>query len=370
MSADSEENLIDVTVHLHDLEPIEFCSPIDHEVLTMLCRELGSPNVEIEKILHLSVMSDDGPTNLYIPKSALKAIETSDPLPAEHFQPVSTRAELTGEEHFPADWINWVHHNLEIKADKDSMHDTMVSSGFPSERVCDLLQHTPTRPFLVQNHPDKEQITPKTDLTTKGLTPYESEYVEMYTCSQFLTAAECKEIEALTVDKFTRSRVVGVDGADQRRTSHSATLIADFDDMNLAARIQQRISEIVDLDLAHLEQLQSQRYETAEFYQPHYDYFSNEFPTYQDPRGVVRKGQRLWSCIVYLRDAEKCSGTQFNRLNIEMTPNQGDMFIWRNLYPTGKPNPYTMHQGLPVGEKTKFILTQWVRTDLETVSAD
>ena len=44
-----------------------------------------------------------------------------------------------------------------------------------------------------------------------------------------------------------------------------------------------------------------------------------------------------------------------------LKPKLGDAIVWNNLNKDGKPNPYSLHQGCPVKEGYKCIITKWFR---------
>ena len=44
-----------------------------------------------------------------------------------------------------------------------------------------------------------------------------------------------------------------------------------------------------------------------------------------------------------------------------MTPRAGNLLAWNNLDAIGEPNSYSLHQGMPVTEGVKYIITKWHR---------
>ncbi|HWN67854.1 MAG TPA: PqqD family peptide modification chaperone, partial [Haliangium sp.] len=54
-------------------------------------------------------------------------------------------------------------------------------------------------------------------------------------------------------------------------------------------------------------------------------------------------------------------GTRFPNLGQTFQPRRGMALAWNNLDARGAPNPYSMHQGLPVEAGYKAVLTVWFR---------
>ena len=73
--------------------------------------------------------------------------------------------------------------------------------------------------------------------------------------------------------------------------------------------------------------------------------------------------QHLFTCIAYLND--DCNGgeLEFNRLGIKLKPQQGDMYIWKNVLWSHMP-PYEAdnlaeHRSLPVRKGVKYALVKF-----------
>jgi prolyl 4-hydroxylase len=44
-----------------------------------------------------------------------------------------------------------------------------------------------------------------------------------------------------------------------------------------------------------------------------------------------------------------------------VAPKIGRILIWNNMALDGSPNPWTIHEGLPVERGSKYIVTKWYR---------
>jgi prolyl 4-hydroxylase len=72
-------------------------------------------------------------------------------------------------------------------------------------------------------------------------------------------------------------------------------------------------------------------------------------------------GQRTWTVMMFLNDVEAGGHTYFPNANVKITPRQGNLLAWNNLDKNGDPNPFSLHQGMPVEAGVKYIITKWYR---------
>ena len=67
--------------------------------------------------------------------------------------------------------------------------------------------------------------------------------------------------------------------------------------------------------------------------------------------------------MIYLNDVLDGGETFFTYLNQKITPKKGTAVIWCNLYSDGTLNRNTKHQGMPVKNGEKWIITKWFRNE-------
>jgi prolyl 4-hydroxylase len=101
------------------------------------------------------------------------------------------------------------------------------------------------------------------------------------------------------------------------------------------------------------------RYDIGGRYVPHWDYFEDVIPTYNDI--VAGVGNRVGTVIVYLNDVEEGGQTTFTKLNLSVDPKKGSMIYFRYDYKNKNDNANTMHSGEPVIKGHKYIVTTWIR---------
>ena len=65
--------------------------------------------------------------------------------------------------------------------------------------------------------------------------------------------------------------------------------------------------------------------------------------------------------MIYLNAVERGGETCFKRLGRCFTPVPGLALAWNNLQADGNPNPFTLHEAMPVEQGSKWVITKWFR---------
>jgi len=73
--------------------------------------------------------------------------------------------------------------------------------------------------------------------------------------------------------------------------------------------------------------------------------------------------------MVYLNEPQSGGETRFVEVDLTVKPKLGMAVLWNNLLPSGNPNYFTRHQGMPVTAGMKVIITKWFRMPVETRAA-
>jgi hypothetical protein len=177
---------------------------------------------------------------------------------------------------------------------------------------------------------------------------------------QALGAEECRFVTLLGGPMLQPSITVDPDGKLQRmqlRTSHDMAFDSILEDVSLRL-IQRRMAAAAGLPLSHGERLILLRYAPGQEYRPHRDYLP---PAQVVPVSAGGPGQRKATVIAYLNDVPAGGLTQFPLLDLIVPPRRGSLLAFENLDKDGKPEPLTMHAGLPVEAGVKWICTLWIR---------
>jgi prolyl 4-hydroxylase len=130
-------------------------------------------------------------------------------------------------------------------------------------------------------------------------------------------------------------------------------------DADLVTRLEQRLVALFGVERSFSEPLQGQRYDVGQCFKEHTDWFepgTNEFASHTNPGG-----QRTWTVMIYLNTVDRGGQTCFKRLGRCYAPIQGMALAWNNLMAEGTPNPYTLHEAMPVQIGSKWVVTKWFR---------
>ena len=222
--------------------------------------------------------------------------------------------------------------------------------------------YEPPTPFA-QQHSDLRagigrRVGDKLD-TTRGLwrlcsSPMHP--IQLYIGDGFLTHEACQAMCAKIDEGSYPSPLFEKDKWEDVRTSYSCNLNA-YDP--LITGVDMRISELLGIEKAWGEPLQGQRYEQGQRFREHADFFYIDEPYWADyePHG----GQRTWTAMIYLNQPDEGGATRFKLLDFQAEPKRGRILIWNNMALDGSPNPWTLHEGMPVDAGTKYIVTKWYR---------
>jgi prolyl 4-hydroxylase len=181
---------------------------------------------------------------------------------------------------------------------------------------------------------------------------------QVYYHPDFLDATTCHMLVA-TIDRHRRPSTLLSDRNDQGfRTSDSC----DMDRWSPDIRpIDERIAGLLGIDPDYGETMQGQRYAPGQQFRAHHDYFHESESYWQ--RMQQEGGQRTWTAMIYLNDVEEGGATWFPQAGIKVAPRCGLLLAWNNMKPDGTPNELTIHEGMPVVEGVKYIITKWFRED-------
>ena len=171
-----------------------------------------------------------------------------------------------------------------------------------------------------------------------------------------LSEQECTDLIELARPRLQRTLTVDTDGryqVDQRRTSEG-TFFA-INELPLIGLIEQRLSRLLEIPVNHGEGLQILHYLPGQEYEPHYDWFDPELPSF----GPMTKlgGQRIASVVMYLNSPEQGGGTAFPGIGLTITARRGSAVYF--AYEGG--DRTSLHAGLPVIRGEKWIATKWLR---------
>lgn len=193
----------------------------------------------------------------------------------------------------------------------------------------------------------------------------------------FLSKDECEYLIELAKPHMEKSTVV--DSAtgkskDSRVRTSSGTFLKRGRD-KIIRNIEKRIADFTFMPVDHGEGLQILHYEVGQKYEPHFDYFLDEYNT-------KNGGQRIATILMYLSDVEEGGETVFpaakgnyssvpwwNELSecgkkgLSVKPRMGDALLFWSMKPDATLDPSSLHGGCPVIKGNKWSSTKWIRVN-------
>ena len=196
-------------------------------------------------------------------------------------------------------------------------------------------------------------------LATKGIAKIPKETLEAFAVPHFLTPEDCEGLMRLIDADRVPSGLLSPSADPEFRTSESCNLSPAHP---LVASFERRVNELMGIEPAYAETAQGQRYAVGQQFKAHHDFFYTDQPYWAEQE--VMGGQRTWTAMAFLNKPEAGGQTMFPKAGLRITPAPGHLLIWNNLDVAGEPNPYSLHQGLPVEAGVKYVITKWYRERL------
>ncbi|KAL8549919.1 hypothetical protein ACS0TY_008669 [Phlomoides rotata] len=173
----------------------------------------------------------------------------------------------------------------------------------------------------------------------------------------FLSKEECEYLISIAQPHMEKSTVVDSEtgkSRDSRVRTSSGTFLPRGRD-KIVQRIEKRIADFTFIPVEHGEGLQILHYEVGQKYEPHYDYFLDDFNTQNG-------GQRIATVLMYLSDVEEGGETVFpaakgnysavpwwNELSecgkggLSVKPKRGDALLFWSMKPDATLDPSSLH---------------------------
>lgn len=177
---------------------------------------------------------------------------------------------------------------------------------------------------------------------------------------KLLSADECRLLVACAQPGLRRSATVdpvtGQARAMALRTSSDASFDPVVEDVALRV-VQLRLARAARVELVQAEHLVVLRYGPGEEYRPHRDYLPPDAVAQDRPQA----GNRSRTICTYLNHVEGGGQTVFPRADMSVEPVAGRAVVFDNLFTDGRPDPESLHAGMPVTKGEKWLATLWLR---------
>jgi prolyl 4-hydroxylase len=181
----------------------------------------------------------------------------------------------------------------------------------------------------------------------------------------FATSAECRWLIGLANGRLGPA-IVYDKASDQQIQSpvRDNRLVAlRIGEMNVLTEvIRNRIAAATRLPVPLFEPSQLLHYAVGQRFKPHYDFLDPANPAYRDD--LAQFGQRIATFLIYLNDGYSGGETSFPAIGLNYRAQAGDALFIANVTRDGKPDPQTLHAGLPPTSGEKWVFSQWIRDKL------
>jgi prolyl 4-hydroxylase len=182
------------------------------------------------------------------------------------------------------------------------------------------------------------------------------------TLGNVLDADECRALIELARPRLEPSTLVelatGRDVVSDKRTSWG--MFFRLEENELIARIDRRVSRLMNLPPENGEGLQVLHYPEGAGSDPHVDYLQ---PTNAANReSILRSGQRVSTLVTYLNDVPAGGQTLFPALGWATSPLRGNAVYFEYGDERGQVDARSLHASAPVAQGEKWVVTKWMRS--------
>jgi hypothetical protein len=187
-----------------------------------------------------------------------------------------------------------------------------------------------------------------------------SESPRIRTMERFATPDECRWLIERAQARLRPATIITSDGTQALDPARSNTG-TEFQvlDMDVVLEVvRARIAAATRLPVPLFEPTQVLRYEVGQEFKPHHDFLDPGNLAYGDQ---ARFGQRIATFLIYLNEEFEGGETDFPKVEVRYRGRTGDAIFFANVDGGGKPDPLTLHAGLPPTSGEKWILSQWIR---------
>lgn len=165
-----------------------------------------------------------------------------------------------------------------------------------------------------------------------------------------LSDEECQTFIETAVSRLKQSKLANKEVSLIRTSSG---MFFEENESPLVTLIENRISSLMHVPVAHAEGLQILHYEPGQEFREHYDFFGLNSPS--------NHNNRISTLIIYLNDVEEGGETRLPKLGITVKPIRGSAVYFEYFYNNQALNELTLHSGEPVIRGEKWVATQWMR---------
>jgi prolyl 4-hydroxylase len=181
------------------------------------------------------------------------------------------------------------------------------------------------------------------------------------TLGNVLDADECRTLIEMARPRLQPSTLVdpmtGRDIVSDKRTSWG--MFFRPEENEFIARLDRRLSRVMNLPLENGEGLQLLHYPTGAGSEPHFDYLQPGNAANRE--SIQRSGQRVSTLVTYLNDVPAGGQTVFPALGWAVSPLRGNAVYFEYGDDRGAVDARSLHASAPVAQGEKWVVTKWMR---------
>lgn len=257
-------------------------------------------------------------------------------------------------------WISWLKENIQRGCDPAEIVHILQQNNFSMHSIEAAMGAFFPAPTIQKKFPPIDyKALARVNITRpeSGAKPIETNKLQLFTLDNFVSEKESDDLVQI-INKYLRPSTVSYDNGDRYFRTSSTCDLGQYK-LPLVQSLDHKIAKALGVSVNYSEGIQAQKYTVGQQFKAHTDYFEPGTEEYKTFASAM--GNRTWTFMVYLNDVAKGGGTRFVNIDKTFYPKKGMAVIWNNLYEDGKPNPDTLHWGMPVEEGKKIIITKWFR---------
>ena len=280
---------------------------------------------------------------------------------------------------FSPDLSHWLMTNLDQGCTPDALIETMIAQRMEPSAARSIVQAfvsaiAEKRPVPVDSVPLAEQQAnqePEPPRLQGGpaLTTHDREIRVLARLQQpvlallsnVMSPEECKELIELARPRLKPSTIVDLESGQDVVAAYrnSFGMFFRLRETAFIARLDRRISELMNMPVENGEGMQVLYYPTGAASAPHVDFLhiTNE----ANRASIARSGQRVSTLVTYLNDVPAGGETSFPELGWAATPCLGHAVYFEYCDSRGWVDWRSLHAGNPVLEGEKWVASKWMR---------
>lgn len=259
---------------------------------------------------------------------------------------------------FSPEWKLWIWSNIVNGYDRESVFNVLLNYGFDYQIIKNELGIEPTNALIWQRQYSQENLNQPHEISLMPLNKsicdnpksyrIENNLIEIYHYPELLTLEECDDLISITDKKINKKdNIYKLDVKSE-----------------LYKKVNTKILNVIGMADELGENIFIQKITPNFDYGERYDF---SLPNQEDLL-YDTKGHRAWSIQITLNNITEGGHLTFSSINRSIKPVKGDAVIWKNIYDTGAPNPYTKHTYLNTTEADKYVLFKYFRQSVDLKS--